>query len=131
MAGVAQFEDITIIHLAIDLARDITKLILFHAVIFLVQCIPGLGPAVGTPASLSLQWYVLGVEYLSFPMLLRGLRRDQRLLWARQHLLATMGLGAVVAFFLLIPILNALILTAAVVGAVRLYNDHPIDSAAT
>ena len=125
---VSQFEDITLFHLAADLIRDITKLILLHAVVFLIQCIPGLGPAVGTPASLSLQWYVLGVEYLSFPMLLRGLRRDQRLLWARQHLLATMGLGAVVAFFLLIPILNALILTAAVVGAVLIYNDRPFES---
>jgi CysZ protein len=122
---VSQFEDITIFHLAVDLTRDITKLILLHAAIFLIQCIPGLGPAVGTPASFALQWYVLGVEYLSFPMLLRGLRRDQRLLWARQHLFATMGLGAIVAFFLLIPILNALILTAAVVGAVLLYNDRP------
>jgi len=120
----SQFSDITFLALASDLVRDFSKLILLSVLLLFANVLPIVGSTVAAVGSLVLQWYVLGVEYLSFPMLLRAQRRPVRLAWCRQRFALIVGLGLVIAVFLLIPILNAVLLTGGVVGAVLLYDER-------
>jgi uncharacterized protein involved in cysteine biosynthesis len=65
--------------------------------------------------------YTLGLEYFDYPLALRGLRRPEKLAFGRRHRLHVLGLGTAVAILALVPIVNAVLLTTAVTGAVLLH----------
>ena len=65
--------------------------------------------------------YILGAEFLGYPLELRGQRWRDRQAFAKQWVGATVGLGIVVTGLMLIPIVGAVFQTTAVVGAVLLH----------
>ncbi len=75
---------------------------------------------IGIGGSYYFTCFALGREYWDYPLSLRGLRRKEKHLFANQHKMHTLGLGTAVIILLLIPIVNAVLLTTAVTGAVLL-----------
>lgn len=86
-------------------------------VLFLV---PGLN-LVAPLLWLAFSAWMLGLEYASYPMDNHGYRfREQRRQMARRPLL-TLGFGGTVLFASMVPVLNFVIMPAAVAGATLLY----------
>ena len=92
-----------------------------NAVCLGVQLVPVVGTMAGLCGSYYFTCATLGFEYFDFPMALRGMRRREKLAFVRRHRACTLGLGTVVMAMAMLPILNALFLTTAVIGAVLLH----------
>jgi uncharacterized protein involved in cysteine biosynthesis len=86
-----------------------------------LQCLPPIGTIVGWICGYYFLCLTLGMNYLNFPLSFRGWRRAEKREFARRHRAPTLGLGTAVALMTFIPLLNAILLTTAVVGAVLLY----------
>lgn len=104
-----------------DTFRDVSSLILVNAGCLVVQIIPGLGTVVGLASSYYFTCFTLGLEYWEYPLALRGLRRGEMREFARRHRAQTLGLGTMVTLMALVPLVNAVLLTTAVTGAVLLH----------
>jgi len=79
-----------------------------------------LGSLLGLCGSLYFDCYLLGRDYLGFPMSLRGMRREEQRAFSARHRWHTLGLGASVLLFTLVPVLGSILLTTAAAGAVLL-----------
>ena len=64
--------------------------------------------------------WIMGLDYLGYPLALRGLARWQQYPFGLQNSARTIGLGLFVSICELLPIVGAIPLTSAVVGAVLL-----------
>jgi CysZ protein len=82
-------------------------------------------PVLGAPAAFLFGGYfncfVFGMEYLDYPQALRAYGRKAQREFARRHRAVTLGLGASVTVITFVPVLNSILLTTAVTGAVLLY----------
>lgn len=102
-----------------DTVRDLLVLTGINIGCLFLNIIPGVGAA----ASLYFDWYVFGVDYMDYPMSLRGMRRgEKKIVTWRRYRPETLGLGAVVFGFNFVPVVGGMILTTAAVGAVLLYH---------
>jgi CysZ protein len=88
-----------------------------------LHLIPVLGSVVGTAGGLYFDCWLLGRDYLAYPLDLRGRRRAEKLAFARRHRGQTLGLGAAVLLFNFVPLLGPVLLTTAVAGAVLLHRE--------
>lgn len=104
-----------------DTFRDFSALAVVNAGLLFVHCIPVLGSIVGVCGALYFNCYIFGVDYFDFPLALRGMRRKEKREFIRRHRSHTLGLGAVVVLFNLVPVFGAVILTTAAIGAVLLH----------
>jgi CysZ protein len=104
-----------------DTCYDLAALLAIHAAFFIVGLIPLVGAPLAVVGDFSFTWFLFGADYLDFPLALRGWRRPDKRRFCREHLPHTLGLGAVVFLLQLIPLVGALFLTTAVVGAVLLH----------
>ena len=86
-----------------------------------VQFVPVVGSILGLCGSYYFTCSTLGLNFLDYPLGLRGQRRREKLLFVRQHRMHTLGLGTVVAMLVIVPVVNAVFLTTAVTGAVLLH----------
>ncbi|RMH11864.1 MAG: hypothetical protein D6698_15835, partial [Gammaproteobacteria bacterium] len=72
----------------------------------------------------ALSGWLLALEYFDYPLALQGWRFPQQ----RQNLagqrFAAIGYGGTIAFFLAIPVMNLLVIPAAVIGATLYALDH-------
>jgi len=84
----------------------------------LAHLVPGAGNVAAPILSFLVNSYFVGFALFEFSLSLRGYRRSDKKLWVNQHLGKVLGVGAVAFFFNLIPILGAVLLAPAVVGAV-------------
>ena len=116
-----EIKDVPFAHQVADTAGDVGFLILVNAGFFALQIIPVLGTIVGTAGSYYYTCMTLGTDFLEHPLALRGMRRQERRRFARQHRAHTLGLGTAVALIALVPVVNAVLLTTAVTGAVLLH----------
>lgn len=91
--------------------------------LLLLHCVPGIGSIAAVAASWYLTSMTLGADYFEYPLALRGCRRSEMRDFARRHRPCTVGLGTVVAMVAMIPIVNALLLTTVVTGAVILHRN--------
>jgi CysZ protein len=105
----------------IDALRAAGFLIAANAVCLGVQLIPVVGAPLGLCGGCYFICATLGFEYFDYPLALRGLRRRDKIAFVRRHRVSTLGLGAAVAALAVVPVLNAVFLTTAVVGAVLLH----------
>jgi uncharacterized protein involved in cysteine biosynthesis len=115
--------DIPFLH---DLADTLVSLFLLVSVILLLlclNCLPVVGTVLYAVCTFCFTCWVFGLDYLRFPLVLRGLRRQQRRELCRQHRGQSLGVGAVVLTIYWLPVINAILLTGAVVGAVLLHRD--------
>ena len=93
---------------------------------FLVRALPllllSLVPVIGLPASALLMVFtvwMLGLEYLDYPLGNHGLNFPQQRALAAQNRWAVLGFGSAVFILTLIPVVNFTVMPAAVAGATR------------
>jgi uncharacterized protein involved in cysteine biosynthesis len=116
-----ELKDVPLVAEAVDSLKDLALLFFVNIACILVQSAPVVGTALGLCGSYYFTCSMLGLEYLSYPLALRGLRQSERHRFARRFRWATLGLGTAVMILMLIPIINAVFLTTAVTGAVLLH----------
>jgi uncharacterized protein involved in cysteine biosynthesis len=104
-----------------DTLYDLAALAAIHATFFLVGLLPLVGAPLAVAGDFGFTWFLFGADFLDFPLALRGGRRKEKRRFCREHLSHTLGLGAAVFVLQLIPLMGALFLTTAVVGAVVLH----------
>jgi uncharacterized protein involved in cysteine biosynthesis len=104
-----------------DTVRESLGLMVINFIFLLVQIIPVAGQIVGIGGSYYFSSLALGREFWDYPLALRGLRRKEKHEFARRHLFHTLGLGTAVMLLFLAPLVNAVLLTTAVTGAVLLH----------
>lgn len=121
--GVAAGElcDLSLRYQAIDTAYDLTSLLTVHAAFFAVGLLPLVGGPLALVGDLTLTWFILGLDYLDFPLAMRGWRRREKRQFGRRNFPHTLGFGAVVMLMQFVPVIGSLFLTTAVVGAVLLH----------
>jgi len=107
----------------IDALRAGLKLMIANILLLALNIIPAIGSALAITLGAYVDAYVLGGEFIGYPLELRGQRWLQRQQYAKQHLSATLGLGSVVSLMMFVPILGAVLQATAVVGSVLLYHD--------
>jgi uncharacterized protein involved in cysteine biosynthesis len=110
-----------LVHQVIDVSKETLSLIFVNLLCLLIQIIPGIGAVLGVAGSYYFTCLALGREYWDYPLSLRGLRRKEKHEFARRHRLHTLGLGTAVMILFMLPIVNAVLLTTAVTGAVLLH----------
>ncbi len=106
---------------AVDALRTVLTLIGINVGLLALHCVPVLGSIVAFAASFYFDAVLLGMECLDYPLSMRGKRRDEKVAFVRRHRPHTLGLGAVILGFGMIPILGAVLMVGAVVGAVLLH----------
>ena len=114
-------KDAPVIVQVTDALRAVGFLLGVNIICFLVQLIPVAGSALGLCGSYYFTCATLGFEFFDYPLSLRGLRRSEKLAFARRRRLHTLGLGTSVAVLAFVPVVNAVFLTTAVTGAVLLH----------
>jgi uncharacterized protein involved in cysteine biosynthesis len=107
----------------LDTLLALGALLFFNLCFLFLNCVPVVGSLLAVACSLVFTCWVFGVDFLSLPLSLRGLRRWQRRAFAREHPGQTLGLGSVVLLCNLLPLVNSVLLTGAVVGAVLLHRE--------
>ncbi len=106
-----------------DTLRAISKLLLINGMVLFLHLIPVVGSIAAVVIGLYMDAYILGAEFIGYPLELRGQRWRDRQAFARQWIGATVGLGIVITGLMLIPIVGAVFQTTAVVGAVLLHRE--------
>lgn len=86
-----------------------------------VAFVPLIGPIVAFCLSAHSTFLQLGLDYLQYPLTLRGQRREQRWSFARRYRTPTLALGVSVFVIEWIPIVSSILLPSAVVGGVLLH----------
>lgn len=104
-----------------DALRAALKLVIINALVLLLNVIPGIGSVAALAIGLYADSFILGSEFFSYPLELRGIRWRERQRFARTHLGLTLGLGTVVSFLILIPVLGPAVQATSVVGSVLAY----------
>jgi uncharacterized protein involved in cysteine biosynthesis len=107
----------------LDTCLALLALAFVNVCFLFLNCLPLVGSFLAVACSLYFSCWVFGIDFLSLPLSLRGMRRGQRLAFARRHRGQTLGLGSVVFLCNLLPVVNAVLLTSAVVGAVLLHRE--------
>jgi len=120
---------------AADGLRLFLSLVGIHLGLLLLHLVPVVGSVVATAGGVYFNCWLLGKEFLQFPLALRGLGRRELQAFAEEHRRTTLGLGAATLLLSLIPLVNAVLLTTAVTGTVllrrRLVRDLSPDRAAS
>ena len=104
-----------------DTAGDLTCLVAVNIGLLLLNVIPVLGALAAIVGGVYFNCFAFGTEYLSYPLQLRGYDRKRRRKFARSVRGHTLGLGSAVLLLGLVPLVGAIVLTTAVVGAVLLH----------
>lgn len=120
--GVAEGEifEIPLMQQFRDTCREIFWLLTVNGGFLFAHLVPLVGSMVAVAGSLYYDWRIFGLEYFSYPLNLRGKRWTERKAYADQHAGHTLGLGSAVFLVNFVPVLSAVVLTTAVVGAVLL-----------
>lgn len=116
-----ELEELSIYYQTVDVLRDFAALTAVNLGYLLLGFVPVVGPPVALVGSTYFNCFIFGVEYLDFPLALRGMRRREKWQFARAHRGHTLGLGAIVLLLNFIPVLGSVLLASAAVGSVLLY----------
>ena len=104
------------------------SLLFNYFIFFLVAFIPIIGAPIAIVGSMYRTWFLFGFSFLDYPLSLRGKRRADKIAVARRFRPYTLGLGSAVFLLEFLPIINSVLLTTAVIGAVtinRRLESHP------
>jgi uncharacterized protein involved in cysteine biosynthesis len=104
-----------------DTFRDLGALLVINTGFLLLNVVPVIGTIVGTAGALYCNCFVFGMDYLDFPLSLRGLRRAEKRAFGKRHRGHTVGLGAAVFACNFVPIVGSVALSTAAAGAVLLH----------
>lgn len=118
-----EFSDVSLFHHVHAAFRDLLALGGVTLLCLVLHVVPAAGSIASACITFYFSFFTCGVEYLDYPMALRGMRRKEKLAFARSNRSSTLGLGAAVFFFNFVPVVGSIVLTTAVVGAVLLHRD--------
>jgi len=104
-----------------DACRDVVSLIVINGGFLLLHIVPGIGSVLGIAGSLYFDSLLFGADYLDYPLALRGKRRQEKQEFLKSNRASVLGLGVAVLLVTFIPVVGAVQLASAVVGAVLLY----------
>jgi len=105
----------------VDALRASLKLVVVNVLLLVLHVVPGVGSLAAVSLGLYVDAFILGSEFLGFPLELRGKRWLERQEFAKTWRGATLGIGLVVTGLLLIPVVGAVFQTTSVVGAVLVH----------
>ena len=88
--------------------------------LFVLMLVPGLG-VIAAPAWLLLSAWLLGLEYLDYPLGNHGFSFPEVRAAARQAPLAVLGFGGLILLVTTLPLANLVVMPAAVAGATQLW----------
>lgn len=118
-----QLHDIPWTYQVIDSFRDIAMLIAINGGTLLLHVIPVLGSVLAVLVSLYFDSLLFGAEVFDYPLMLRGMRRDEKWRFLKAHRPYTLGIGFATMLFGIIPLIGPIFMTTATVGAVLLYHE--------
>lgn len=116
-----ELKDVSLGPQIIDALCDALLLLTINVACLVVQIIPVVGTTIGACGSYYFTCSTLGYTFLDYPLSLRGMRRKEKLLYVRRHRSYSLGLGTAAMALAIVPIVNAVFLTVAVVGGVILH----------
>ncbi len=116
-----QIKEVPFSYQVADTLRDVGFLAAMNFGCICVQIVPGIGSVVGVCGSYYFNCFTFGLDFLDHPLALRGMRRGEKRAFAKRHRAHTLGLGTAVLAITLLPVINAVLLTTAVAGAVLLH----------
>jgi len=100
------------------------EMFVVNCLCLLAHLVPGAGNVAAPILSFIVNAYFVGFALFEFSLSIRGFRRSEKKLWVNQHLGEVLGVGTIAFFFNLIPILGAVLLAPAVVGAVLRHRER-------
>jgi uncharacterized protein involved in cysteine biosynthesis len=118
-----RFRDIPWSYQLVDTMRDLGILIAINGGAMLLHVVPLLGSVAATGVMLYFNSMLFGAEVLDYPLMLRGIRREEKWAFLRKHRPYTLGLGLATLAVGLIPLIGPIYMTAATVGGVLLYHE--------
>jgi CysZ protein len=120
--GVApgDLRELSLTYQAVDVVRDVSALTLINLACLVLGFVPVLGALTAPVVAFYYDSLVFGIEYLDFPLALRGWRREDKWAFAKRHRWHTVGLGSAVFLCNFVPILGSVMLACAAAGAVLL-----------
>lgn len=108
---------------AVRSVGDALRLVVLQIGVLILSLPLNLIPVAGTVAWIGLGAWLSAFDYLDFPLARHRIPWNQRWIFLRRHIGASLGFGLGVFGLLLIPLLNLLILPVATVAATLLYVD--------
>lgn len=115
----------------VDAFADTLKLVGINLGFLSLSCVPVIGSVVGIGGALLMDCWILGSNFFAFPRGLRGDKRYEIRDFCHGYRVQTLGLGAAVLLFSLVPLVGAILLTTAVTGTVLLHHELQDVSEAT
>jgi uncharacterized protein involved in cysteine biosynthesis len=109
----------------VDTIRDLGSLLAINAGLLLLNVVPVIGSIGALVLGVYFDGFIFGRDYLDFPMSLRAYPRELKNRLARNHRWQTVGLGAAVFAFNLVPLIGSALNAGAAVGAVLLFHRWP------
>lgn len=97
------------------------RLIGLNLVLLLLNIIPVIGTALAAVGTVVCNAWVLGASHVDYPLSLRARTAVEKRAVCHRHRAVTFGLGMAVLLLVMIPIVGAILLTTAVVGAVLVH----------
>lgn len=116
-----ELSEVSTLSSIVDALRASLKLVVVNLLLLVLHVVPGVGSLAAVSIGLYIDAFILGSEFLGFPLELRGKRWLERQEFAKTWRGATLGVGAVVTGLMLIPVVGAVFQTTSVVGAVLVH----------
>lgn len=106
---------------ALDTVASLGWLVAINGGFLILHLVPVVGGLIASVGGGYYTLLILGLDFLGYPLALRGNRRFVQFGYARRRQPETVGLGAAVFLLQFLPIIGAMLQTTAAVGAVLLY----------
>jgi uncharacterized protein involved in cysteine biosynthesis len=113
--------ELSLTYQAMDVVRDVSALAIINVACLLLNLVPVIGSMTAPFVAFYYDSLIFGIEYLDFPLALRGWRREEKWAFAKRHRWHTAGLGSAVLLCNFVPILGSVMLSSAATGAVLLH----------
>jgi uncharacterized protein involved in cysteine biosynthesis len=118
-----QLRDIPWRYQILDSFRDVAMLLAINAATLLLHVVPLIGSVLAVLVSLYFDSLLFGAEVFDYPLMLRGMRREEKWKFLKTHRPYTLGLGFATLLVAMIPLIGPIFMTTATVGAVLLYHE--------
>jgi CysZ protein len=118
-----QLRDIPWRYQILDSFRDVAMLLAINGGTLLLHVIPLIGSVLAVIVSLYFDSLLFGAEVFDYPLMLRGMRREEKWKFLNTHRPNTLGLGFATMLVAIIPLIGPIFMTTATVGAVLLYHE--------
>lgn len=121
--GNFDLKELNVLRQILDGLRNLLSLIFINCLLFLLQWIPVIGPPLVAVGAYYVNALLFGIEFLAYPLEIRGKNRKERLQIAKEHRAIVVGLGTALLVLAMVPVLGSFLLSTAVIGTVLLYRD--------